>query len=81
MKSSTINLTAGAIETAGHGVTFGEKAVEDYRTPRRWREFRWRMNNAKRHGVRQSSGAFGSRRSNVFCKGVKKQMKEFLEGC
>ncbi len=33
------------------------KAAEGRRTPRRSREFRWRMNVAKRRGLRQSSGA------------------------
>jgi hypothetical protein len=37
------------------------KAVEGYRSPRRWRETRRHTNRAKRLGVRQSSGALGRR--------------------
>ena len=37
----------------------GGKAVEDYRTPRRWRVHRRPTDGAERLGVRQPSGALG----------------------
>ena len=41
------------------------KAVEGYRSPRRWRNFRRLPNRAQRLGVRQSSGAWVGRPSNL----------------